>query len=107
MRKLLRLEFARHGARNLGRERFDHADIIACLEALGRDQRAHAHLVQCVFRFRQPIGRIDVNENETGLGRRELRQRPFGAIGRPDADAVARLESECDECGRQRLDAFA
>src|SRR5262249_47908782 len=68
------------------------------------DQRLAADLVECVFELGQPVGRVDVDEDEASLRGGELRHRPLGVVGRPDADAVAGLEAEGDEAGGQRVD---
>ena len=78
---------------DLRRERFNHADIVAGLEFLGHNQRANANLVERIFGLTQAIGRIDRHQDQAGAGGRKLRKYPFRAIGRPDADAIAGLQS--------------
>src|SRR5205823_2909255 len=44
---------------------------------------------------------------EAGLRGRELRDNPFGVVGRPDADAIARREPEREQAGGERIDPLA
>ena len=80
-------------------------------ESSGARSREHAPGISLVFlvtvaitRARQPtlfeagvlgltqtVGRIDVHLDDAGLGGGELGHHPFGAVGSPDADVVARL----------------
>jgi len=62
--------------------------------------------VQREFELAQAIGGIDGDEDQPGLGGGEFRQRPLGAVQRPDADPFAALQAKCKEAGRQRIDAF-
>ncbi len=41
-----------------------------------------------------PVGRVDVDQDEPGERRAELGEHPFAAIGRPDSDAVALFQAE-------------
>src|SRR5713101_2460863 len=78
----------------LGDKLADHCDIVARLEACGGDQRATSHGSQGLLQLTQAISWIDVDEDQAGLRRRELRNCPFRAIRGPDADAVAWLKAE-------------
>ena len=71
-----------------------HSEIVAGLEPGGGDQRGAARLVQRVFELGQPVGRVDVDEDQPGLGGSELGHHPFGVVRRPDADARAGFEAE-------------
>src|SRR5258706_1165014 len=86
----------------------DHCDIVAGLEASGSYQSATPHSSQDVFQLAQAIGRIDVDQNQTGFRRCKLRDRPLRAVRRPDADAIAWLAAENQktrrECARTRLE---
>ena len=95
------------GMAELGRELAQHADIVRGLEALGEDQRLAADFVERVFQFGDAIGRIDVDQDQPGLGRGKLRQHPFGIVGRPDADAVAGLKPERQQPGGELVDLIA
>src|SRR5207247_378073 len=59
--------------------------------------------VKRVFQLVNAIGWVDVDEDEPGLGARELRQHPFGVVLRPDTDAVAGFEAERQEAGGERI----
>ena len=78
----------------LGRELAQHADIVRRLEPLGKDERFAADFVQRVFELGDPIGRIDIDQDQAGFGGGELGEHPLAVVGRPDADAVAGLEAE-------------
>jgi hypothetical protein len=51
------------------------------------------------------VGRVDVHQDGADLGRGVLHQRPFGAVGRPHADALAALDAEREERPRALVDA--
>ncbi len=88
------------GARpQLRRERVQHSDVVAGLERGRGDQRAAADLVQRVFQLRQPIGRVDVDQHQSGFGGGELRHHPFRVVGRPDADALPRRQAQREQAG--------
>ena len=87
-----RLELARRGVTEFRRQLAQHADIVRGLEALGENKRLAADLVERVFELGDAIGRIDVDQDQPGLGAGELGQHPFRIVGRPDADTVAGLE---------------
>ncbi len=71
-----------------------HAEIITALERAGSDERRALDLVQRIFQLSQTVGRIDVDQDEPGLGRGELCDHPLEHVGRPDPDAVPGLEPE-------------
>ena len=83
---------------------FSISDIVAGLERGRGDERGAADLVQREFEFAQPIGGIDGDQDQPGLGGGELRQRPFRPVGRPDADPRAALEAEREKARGQRVD---
>src|ERR1700733_14117568 len=89
------------------RQSVDHPDIIAGLERRRGDQGAAVDLVQGVFQLREPIRRVDVHQDQPGLRGGELRYHPLGIVRRPDADALARLQSQRDQSGGERIDLFA
>ena len=108
LRQLRRIQLARLArARSSGASVVDHADIVAGLERRRGDQRAAADLVQRVFQLRQPVCGVDVHQDQPGLGGGELGHHPFGIVRRPDADALARLQSERDQSGGERIDLLA
>eukprot|EP01137_Pigoraptor_chileana_P037199 Opistho-2@33913 len=84
-------------------QRLDHLGIGAGLEALGRDQRGETDLVDRVFDLGQAVGRVDRHQDQPRARRRELGQRPFGAIGRPDADPLPGLQTQRQQPGRERV----
>jgi hypothetical protein len=62
---------------------------IAGLEALDEHERLAPHVVECELELGGAVGRIEVDQDESRFGARELRQGPLGAVGGPDADAIA------------------
>ena len=107
LRQLRRVQLARLRRPQLRRQCVDHADIVGGLERCRGDQRPTAHLVQRVFELGEPIGGVDVDQDQPGLGGGELRHHPFGVVRRPDADPLARLQSQRDQPGGERIDLFA
>ena len=99
-----RFKLARRRAGQFGRELAQHADIVRGLEALGQDQRFAADLVERVFKLGDAIGRIDVDQDEPGLGGGELGEHPLAVVRRPDADAIARLQPERQQPGGELVD---
>src|ERR1700682_6197067 len=86
----------------------DHCDIVAGLEASSAYQRATSHGSQDVFQLAQAIGRIDIDENQTGFRRRKLGNRPFRAVRGPNPDPIPGLQAESQkprrECVRTRFE---
>ena len=98
------LQPARLGGGELRRQRLDHAEIVGGLEADGADQRAAADLVERIFQLGEAVGRVDVDQHQADARGGKLRQQPLPAVRRPDADAVALLQAERQQAGRQRVD---
>ena len=94
--RLRRLQFRR--------ERTDHFEIVARLEARRGDQRLAADLVQHVFEFGEAVGRIDRDQHQPDARGGELRDQPFGPVRRPDADPVPLLQPEREEPRRHGID---
>ena len=106
LRQPRRLQFARLRCRKLRQQRVQHLHVVGGLERGRGDDRRAADLCQREFEFAQAIGGIDGDENEPRLGGGELRQRPFRAVQRPDADPRAAFEAEREKARRQRVDAL-
>ena len=77
-------------------------DVVGGLERRRGDQHPAAGLAQHVLELGRPVGRVDVDQDDPGLGRRVLDERPLGAVRAPDADAVAGLDPGGDERARAR-----
>ena len=92
------------GGGELGGELAQHGKIVAGLEAAGRHQRPAADLVQRVVQLVGAVGRVDVDQDQAGLGGGELGDHPLGIVGRPDADPVAGLEAQRQEPGGEGVD---
>ncbi len=101
VRQARRNECARRAAGQFRRQRLDHLDIVAVLEFGHRDQGLAADLVDRVFQFRQAVGGIDVDQHHADLGGRELGQQPLRIVVRPDADPVAALQAQIQQCAGQ------
>ena len=78
--------------REVAADLVDHRDVVRGLERLRADEQPAAGLLERVGELGRPVGGVDVHEDDARLRGRELRQRPLGAVRRPDADAVADLE---------------
>ena len=98
------IELSRRGAREFRRQRLQHAEVIAGPEALGRDQRLAPDLVQRVLELVQPVSGVDAHHDRADARARVLRQAPLDAVGRPDAEAIARRDAEHQQRGRQAVD---
>ena len=103
----LRLDGVRLGLVQLGHQLSQHPDVVAALEARRGNKRSASDLVERVFELGEAVRRVDVHEDQAGLGGRELGDRPLGVIGRPHADAIARLEAEGQEAGGAAVHSFA
>ncbi len=83
-----------------------HRVVIAGLELRGGHKGDAARLVERVFELRQPIGGVDVDENEPGFCSRELGDHPFGVVRRPDADTIAPPEPQREQPCSKGVDPF-
>ena len=97
-------QLARVRGGELGGELAQHGKIVAGLEAAGGHQRPAADLVQRVVQLVGAVGRVDVDQDQAGLGGGELGDHPLGIVGRPDADPVAGLEAQRQEPGGEGVD---
>ena len=100
VRQLRGLQSRRIDAVDLRRERAHHGEIVARLQRARHDQDFALHLVERVFELGALVGRVDVDQDRADARGAELRVKPFGAVGRPDADAVAALHTEREQAGR-------
>ncbi len=80
-----------------------HGEIVAGLEAGGGDQGPAADLVERVLELVGAVGRVDVDQDQAGLGGGELGDHPLRVVGRPDADPVAGLEAQRQQPARQAI----
>ena len=106
-RQFCRSERARCGVRKFRGEIVEHFEVVAGLETRREHERLAADLVECVLELAAAVGGIDVDQDQPGLRASELRQYPFGAVRRPDADALARGEAESTQARREAIDALA
>ncbi len=82
----------------------DHRPVVAGLEGTGRDQQAHARLGDGVGELVGLVGRVDVDQDRADLRGGELRDRPPGAVGAPDADPVPLLDAGRQQTPGDELD---
>src|SRR6185295_11690955 len=75
-----------------------HRCVIVVAKAVADDQRAAFGLAQRILEFVALVRWIDVDQNRADLRRGELNDRPLGAIGGPDADALAFVDSQRGQC---------
>ena len=85
-------------------EAHHHLRVVGRAEAGGEDERRAARLIQRVLQLMQAVRGVDVDQNRANLGRGELGDRPFSAVGRPDADAVALLHAKRHQSTRAAVD---
>ena len=52
-----------------------------------------------------PVGRVDVDEDDSRPRRGQLRNHPLGIVRRPDPEPVASFDAERDEASGKRVDA--
>ena len=104
MRQLGGGQRARRRSGKFGGELAQHSEIVAGFELGGGDQRSAGDFVENVFNLAHPIGRVDGHQNDADPRRRELGEQPFGAVRRPNADAVAFLQAELKEAVGQGVD---
>ena len=88
---------------DLGRARPERGEIVVVAVSRREDQRPAAGFLDRIVEFVRAVGGIDVDQDEAGERRAELRQHPFARVGRPDADAVAFLETERHEADGEIL----
>ena len=101
--ELVRVEVAGRGVRQFRAERLHHRGVVGGAEVGREDERHTARLVERIFEFVQPVGGIDVDEDGADFGGGELGDRPFGAVGRPDADAVAFGDADGEQATRRAI----
>ena len=97
------VRIAARSSRHLRPDLFEHRRVVAGLEARREHERLAADFVEGVFELGGAIGRIDGDEDQPGLGGRELGDDPFVAVRRPDADPIAGHEPEVNETGCQAV----
>ncbi len=103
--KALRRERAGPAAVDLRHDIAQNREVIAGLEPRRQDERLASHLGERVFEFGAAIGRVDVDQDQSRPGGRELRQHPLGAVRRPDADSLACFKAEAQQPDREVVDA--
>src|SRR5258708_5869251 len=85
------------GLGQLGREAVENREVVARLEAGGRDEGTALDRAQRMLELGNPVGGIDVDQNQPGFGGRKLRYRPFRAVGRPNPDPITRFQAEAQQ----------
>ncbi len=90
--------------RAVGGDLLDHRDVVGALEVRRCHEQLAAGLVEDVLEFGGPVGGVDVDEHDTGLGRGELHQHPLGTIGRPDAHTITGGQSRGDQAASELVD---
>ncbi len=84
-----------------GRQFAQLGQIVAVAESRRGDQRADAGVPERVFQLPRLVGGIDVDQDRPDPRRRELRQKPLGPVGRPDADSIAPVDTDRQQSGRK------
>ena len=94
-----RRQGARRGGVDLGRQSAQAGEIVVALESGAENQRLAADLAEGVFGLVTAVGGIDVDQDQACLRGGELGEDPLAVVGRPDADALARLEAKREQSG--------
>ena len=95
---------SRFGLRQFRRQVPQHTQIVTAPEFLGGDKDLALHLVECIFQFVQPIGRVDTHHDRADFGGGVLGQAPLVAVGSPDADPVAGCDVEGQQAAGKSID---
>ena len=77
--------------------------IVLSLEAVGRHQALHPHLVEAVLQLLRLVGGVDVDQDQAGLGCSELSEIPLVVVWSPDTQSVSRLEPQVEQSSSQAL----
>ena len=75
----------------------DHRPVVARPKARRRHEPPAAGLLQHELQLARAVRRVDRHQHDADPRGRELRQRPLGAVRRPDPDAVARLQAGVEQ----------
>ena len=76
--------------RALGAHLVDHRHVVGLAEAARQDEQAHPGRRQRVLQLARLVGRVDGHEDRADARGGVLDDEPLVAVGRPDADAIAR-----------------
>ncbi len=82
----------------------DHRCVVGRLERGRGDEHPAARLVERVLELGGAVGRVDVDEDHAGLGRRVLDEHPLAAVGTPDAQPVAGRQARGEQRPRGAVD---
>ena len=96
-------EFARLIRVDFGGASPQRSEIVIVLVTRAQDQRPAAGFLHRVIEFMAPVGWIDVDKNEPGERRAELRRDPFAHIGRPDPNPIALFKTQFAQADRPGL----
>ncbi len=66
--------------RQLGNDTRQNVEVATALEPRRQNQRPAARLAHRVFQLAPPISRVEIDQDQSGLGRRELRQYPLDIV---------------------------
>jgi hypothetical protein len=88
----------------LRRQLLQHLKVFRRLEALSGNDGLAADLVERVFEFGQPVGRVDVDQHGPDARSSKLRQQPLDPVWRPDADAIALADAAREQTGGKHID---
>jgi hypothetical protein len=72
----------------------EHLYVVDIPEAANRDERPGSTLPEQVVDLLAPERGVDRDQNRADLGERKLQHDPFGNVGRPNRDPLARLDAE-------------
>ncbi|KAI3480411.1 hypothetical protein L1887_57425 [Cichorium endivia] len=104
VRQALATELPRRLVGDLRQQLGDHPVVVRTLERPGAHEPLAAGLLQGIFQLAAAIGRVDVDQDDPGLGAGELGDAPLRAVRRPDAEAVASLQAQGHEGTGMQVD---
>ena len=107
IRQVRTAQVARRVSTQLRDQLLNHRVVVRCFERPGAHQPLTSRLLEHVVQFRKPVRRVDVDQNHTNLGAGKLADKPFKAIGRPDAQPVAGLQPQRHEATGMQVDSTA
>ena len=81
----------------LGTHAVEDGGVVGGPEALRVQQETQPRLIDGVLELVRLVGRVDVDEDGADAGGRVLRDDPFVAVRRPDADPVALGDAACEQ----------
>jgi hypothetical protein len=71
---------------------------------VGANQCTAFDLVQCVFQFRHAVARVQIDQDQAGLGGRILAEHPLDPVRRPQTNPVAGDQAKRNQTSGEPVD---